>query len=45
MHSQKRKSKKPNKKTNPKRSEYSHYQPNNPLTIYFAKLIERKKSK
>ena len=23
------------------RSEYEHYQPNNPLTIYFRKLIEK----
>ena len=42
MHSQKRKSKKSTRKKLPKRSEYNHYQPNNRLTVYFAKLIEKK---
>ena len=29
------------KKSKSYRSEYEHYQPNNPLTIYFRKLIEK----
>lgn len=35
------KAKKRQKKPKHHRSEYNHYQPNNPLTIYFAKLIHK----
>ena len=35
------KTKKRQKKPQHRRSEYEHYQPNNPLTIYFAKLIHK----
>ena len=37
----KQKRKKTVKKRKYVRSEYNHYQPNNPLTKYFAKLIEK----
>ena len=37
----KQKSKKVSKKRKSMRSEYCHYQPNNPLTLYYAKYIEK----
>tara|TARA_Y100001938_G_C7866151_1_gene318005 strand:- start:356 stop:499 length:144 start_codon:yes stop_codon:yes gene_type:complete len=39
----KRKSKKKKNYLTDEPIEYKHYQPNNPLTIYFSKLIEKKK--
>ena len=38
----KRKSKKKNNTLTDEPIEYKHYQPNNPLTLYFKKLIEKK---
>jgi hypothetical protein len=43
MHHQKKKKLKKSKKRNQQTSiEYSSYQPNNPLTIYYLKYIEKK---
>jgi hypothetical protein len=44
MHNQKKKKrilKKRNKKSTPSKKEPYGYQPDNPLTIYFKKLIEK----
>ncbi len=46
MHSQKKKrkkSKRPSKQSKYKSIEYNHYQPDNPLTIYYAKYINKDK--
>ena len=45
MHNQKRKIKKRKKKQTSKTSEPYGYQPNNPLTIYFKKYIEKSEPK
>jgi len=45
MHNQKRKTKKRKKKQTSKTSEPYGYQPNNPLTIYFKKYIEKSEPK
>jgi len=37
MHKVKKRQKKPKHR----RSEYEHYQPNNPLTIYYSKYIHK----
>tara|TARA_A100001011_G_C14293823_1_gene837454 strand:+ start:2252 stop:2386 length:135 start_codon:yes stop_codon:yes gene_type:complete len=44
MHNQKRKIKKRKKKSPLQKSEPYGYQPDNPLTIYYKKYIEKSKS-